>query len=510
MLAKCVSFTLILAALTIQISAQTYRPRFHFSPEKNWTNDPNGLVYYNGKYHMFYQHNPFGDVWGHMSWGHATSKDLMRWVHEPVAIPEFENGDGTTTMIFSGTAVVDKKNSSGFAFKRNQVPLVAIYTAHIDSNGKGIRQSQYLAYSIDGRKFTNYEKNPVLDIGLKDFRDPKVFWHEPSGKWIMIVVKPLEFSLQFYSSDNLKEWSFLSEFSDSKADKSKIWECPDIFELPVENEDNVSKWVITLSGGHPQQNNFIAMQYFIGDFDGRVFKADRLSYPLYLDFGKDFYAGIIFNDLPRADKRKIMIGWTNSWEYANKIPAKGFRGQMSVPREISVYKAEIGEYRLRNYPSKEVNRYRGNTLYSKGAIIIKGDSLLNKVRGDVLDIEFTLAKGGAEKAGIKVLKNGQQETLIYYDKLENAIKLDRTNSGDKSFSERFASIESVPLSPGDHDLPFRILIDKNVIEVFVNKGKQVITDLVFPLPGDLSAELFTVGSAAQFKDVKIRRMKPSM
>jgi fructan beta-fructosidase len=501
---------MLLVAFSLSASAQTYRPVFHFTPPKNWTNDPNGLVYYDGRYHIFYQYNPFGDKWGHMSWGHATSKDMMRWNHEKLAIPEFKNGNGTTTMIFSGTAVNDKKNTSGFGPKKNSAPLVAVYTAHIDSSGKGIKQYQNIAYSNDGKKFTEYEKNPVLDIGLENFRDPKIFWHKPTLNWVMIIAKPLEFSLQLYASPDLKEWKFLSEFSDSKSDKSKIWECPDIFELPVENENGVKKWVITLSGGHPQQNDFVAMQYFIGEFDGKTFKADRLSYPLYMDHGKDFYAGIIFNDMPASDKRKIMIAWVNSWQYANDIPTKGFRGQMSVPRELSVYKDQEGEYRLRSFPVREVNKYRGTTLYSKNALVVKGDHPLPSVKGDALDIEFTITRGSAAQAGIRVLKSGNQQTLIYYDKNDNSLKVDRTNSGEKSFSEKFPSIESVPLPAGDEDVPVRILIDKCIIEVFANKGKQVMTDLVFPVEQNTTAEFYTDGSAAQFRDIKIRRMKASM
>jgi fructan beta-fructosidase len=325
----------------------------------------------------------------------------------------------------------------------------------------------------------------------------------------MIVAKPLDFSVQFYSSPNLKEWKFLSEFSDSKGDRSKIWECPDLFELPIENESGVKKWVITLSGGHPKQNNFLAMQYFIGDFDGNTFKADRLSYPLYIDHGKDFNAGIIFNNLPAHDTRKIMIGWTNSWVYARDIPTKGFRGQLSIPRELSLYKTENDEYRIRSYPVKELNKYHGAQLISKSAVVVKGDYILNTVKGDALDIEFTIAKGAEEQAGIRILKNGDHQTIIYYNKSDNTINLDRTTSGDKSFSEKFASIESVPLPEGDEDIPIRILVDKNIIEVFANKGKQVLTDLVFPLSENYSAELFSTGGAAQFKDIKIWKMRSS-
>jgi fructan beta-fructosidase len=487
--------------------SQNYRPIFHFSPPNNWTNDPNGLVYYNGEYHLFYQYNPFSDTWGHMSWGHAKSRDMMKWTHLPVAIPEIKLGNNKTAMIFSGTAVADKTNTSGFGTLQNKSPLVAIYTAHIDSAGNGLRQYQSLAYSLDGVHFTQYQNNPVLDIGLKDFRDPKIFWYEPGKKWVMIVAKPLEFSVQFYSSQDLRSWTFLSEFSDSHGDKSKIWECPDFFELPVENQKGNSKWVITLSGGHPQKSNFLGMQYFIGDFDGTTFRADRLNYPLYLDNGKVFYAGIIFNNFPPSDKRKIMIGWTNCWVYANDIPSSGYRGQMSVPRELHLYKSTMGEYRLRSFPAAEVNHYRAEALFSSPAIIVKGTYPLKTVKGAALDISFIVAKGPADQAGIRILKNGKQQTVIYYDKEDNTLKLDRTASGKVDFHERFASVESVEIAENNREVEIRILVDRNIVEVFANRGKHVITDLVFPETEDVTAEFFSSGSAVQFKDVEIRRMR---
>jgi fructan beta-fructosidase len=278
MLARFLTISAVIFGLHFSLKAQSYRPVFHFTPEKNWTNDPNGLVYYKGEYHIFFQHNPFGDVWGHMSWGHATSKDMMKWNYKPIALQEYQNGNGTTTMFFSGTAVVDKNNTSGFAKKQGEVPLIAIYTAHVDSSSHGISQSQHLAYSQDGIHFQRYNKNPLIDLHTTDFRDPKVFWSKRSRQWVMVASKPLDYMLQFYGSADLKNWKLLSEFTDSNADKSKIWECPDIFELPVKNEPGKSKWVVTLSGGHPQKNDFIAMQYFIGDFDGTTFTADKISY----------------------------------------------------------------------------------------------------------------------------------------------------------------------------------------------------------------------------------------
>ncbi len=235
---------------------EPFRPQYHFTTEKNWINDPNGLVYFDGEYHLFYQHNPFGNTWGHMTWGHAVSTDLVSWKHLPLAIRE-ENG----IMIFSGTVVVDEKNSSGFAGKSGKVPMVAIYTGHQE----GLNQSQHIAYSLDkGRTWTKYAKNPVLDLGKKDFRDPKVFWYEPEKKWVMVVALPLEKKIQFYRSPNLLDWTYMSDFGPA-GDTTGIWECPDLFQVPVNNNRKESKWVLMHSPAP-------YMQYFVGEFDGTRFK----------------------------------------------------------------------------------------------------------------------------------------------------------------------------------------------------------------------------------------------
>jgi len=494
-------------------SAQTpsevkYRPAFHFSPLRNWTNDPNGLVYYGGKYHLFFQYNPFGDLWGHMSWGHAVSTDLMKWEEQPIALQDYDNGNGTTTMFFSGTAVNDKKNTSGFG-SNGKTPLVAIYTAHIDSVGKGISQSQAMAYSLDGIHFSRYDKNPLIDLHTKAFRDPKVFWHKASGKWVMIVARPTDYILQFYGSSDLKTWTLLSNFGEGLGDRSKIWECPDIFEIPVKNRPGVTKWVITVSGGHPQQNSYVGMQYFTGAFDGKQFVADKQDSPQYIDYGKDFYAGIVYNDLPIVDKRIIMIGWANSWVYARNIPAHGSRGQMSIPRELSLYKEPNGALTLASYPVKEVNTYHDKMIFSAPVMEVSKSKPLAKA-GKLLDIQFTLVPGKAGKAGIRLLKQGDQETLVYYNKTDNCIKLDRTKSGITDFSTKFPGIESAPLPTGSTGISVRILVDNNLVEVFINGGKQVISDLVFPSGENPDAEWFSDGGKVIFKNIKVWTMKASM
>jgi len=261
---------------------ETFRPQYHFSPPLHWINDPNGLVYYDGEYHLFYQYNPMGIRWGHMSWGHAISTDLVHWQHLPLAIPE-EYG----VMIFSGGCVIDKNNTAGFAEKPGDVPMVAIYTGHAE----GKNQSQHIAYSNDkGRTWKKYEKNPVLDLGLKDFRDPQVFWYEPHKKWVMSVMLAVEQKIQFYSSPNLKEWKLMSGFGPG-GDTSGIWECPDLFEVPIYGEPGKSKWVLMHSPSP-------YMQYFVGDFDGTSFKNISPSCKIYRpDYGPDYYAAVVYKNL---------------------------------------------------------------------------------------------------------------------------------------------------------------------------------------------------------------------
>lgn len=274
---------------TVSEYREKYRPQYHFSPAKNWTNDPNGLLYYEGEYHLFCQYNPYGDKWGHMSWGHAVSQDLVHWQHLPLAIAEYQDRTtGDSTMIFSGTAVVDTNNSSGLC--ENGACLIAVFTSNVHKDNQGLRQHQSLAFSNDkGRTWRLYDQNPILDIGRKDFRDPKIFWYEPQQKWVMALVVPDQYSVQLYQSKNLLKWELMSEFG-KVGDTTRIWECPDLFQLPVENEAGQSKWVLSLSGGHPAGPTFVGMQYFIGEFDGTTFRSDQVE-ARYIDYGKDYYAG---------------------------------------------------------------------------------------------------------------------------------------------------------------------------------------------------------------------------
>ena len=325
------------ALVLLQSAEEPYRPRFHFSPPKNWTNDPNGAVYYRGEYHLFYQHNPFGKVWGHMSWGHAVSKDLVHWQNLPVALAE-ENG----VMIFSGSVVADP-NTSGLCVAAPDC-LVAIYTAHTPAS-----QTQHIAFSNDrGRTWTKYSGNPVIDLGLKDFRDPKVFRY--GSHWVMVVALPLDHKVRFFSSSNLKNWTPLSDFGPAGA-TGGVWECPDLFPLG-------QKWVLSVNINPGAPNGGSGDQYFVGDFDGRRFSnANAVDTTLWADWGKDFYASTSFSDVPG---RRIWIAWFSNWLYAREEPTAPFRGMMTIPRTLGLRQTNNG-LRLTQTPVAELDQLRGRS-----------------------------------------------------------------------------------------------------------------------------------------------------
>lgn len=438
---------------------EVWRPRFHFTPEKNWINDPNGLVYHDGEYHLFYQYNPYGDTWGHMSWGHAVSADLLQWHHLPVALEEYTDpASGDSTMIFSGTAVVDRGNTSGLC--QSNECLVAIYTSHVHRNNEGLRQHQSLAYSNDnGRTWKRYDKNPILDIERKDFRDPKVFWYEPEKKWIMALVVPDLFKVQFYESANLLSWKLMSEFG-GVGDQLRIWECPDLYPIAVEEESGKQKWVLSLSGSHPSGPQFVGMQYFVGEFDGRAFTLDSLQKPHYLEYGKDFYAGIVYNNLPG---NPIMVGWLNNWTYGNQLPTNPWRGAMSVPRELQLKKIQ-DQYRLIQNPIPAFTQLRGTAIAD-----------IESFDGGSLEIELEVNRTPGELLHLFSFE-GKRVTLGLE---QDSIYLDRQHSGNVEFNKDFPSIDRAPiLSEGSVKL--RVLIDQSVIEVFVNDGEAAITSLAFP------------------------------
>lgn len=483
----------LIFSVTVEAQAllykEPYRPQFHFSPPLYWINDPNGLVYHNGVYHMFYQHNPMGIQWGHMSWGHAVSKDLVHWQHLPLAIEE-----GKEAMIFSGSCVADNNNTSGFG-KQGKVPMVAIYTGHIE----GKNQSQHIAYSIDeGLTWTKYQNNPVLDLGKKDFRDPKVFWYQPQQKWVMTVVLPIEKKIQLYSSANLKEWKLMSVFGPA-GDTTGIWECPDLFEVPVINEPGKTKWVMMHSPSP-------YMQYFIGEFDGTEFQAENSVEKLYRpDYGPDYYAAIVYNNLP-VNKKPVSIGWVNNWNYANDIPTFPWRGAMSLPRTLSVKKMG-GEWILIQQPITEIQLLRTDPRQWRN-ISVKGTTLL-PVKGQQFEIDLLLDMGTSAGAGIQIAAGKEHEIEIGYDVAIKKIYVDRSKTTNQGFNKNFEKLNrfETSLHTINNQVRLHIFFDNSIVEVFANDGEAVLTAQIFPGATDKSIQLFSNNGKAIAKQINFWPMK---
>lgn len=469
---------------------ETYRPQYHFTPARNWMNDPNGLVYYKGEYHLFYQYNPFDITWGHMSWGHAVSTDLVHWKHLPVALKEENN-----VMIFSGSAVVDRKNTSGFGTNKNP-PMVAIYTGH--HTNKAL-QDQRIAYSLDkGRTWTKYEGNPVIDEGMKDFRDPKVLWHEESRKWVMVVALPTQHKVRFYGSHDLKNWKRLSDFGPAGA-TGGVWECPGLFKLPVDGNPERTQWVlqIDLNPGGPYGGS--ASQYFIGSFDGRTFMQDPSTKGKtnWSDYGKDFYAVQSFSNIPEADGRRIWIAWMNNWQYGQKIPTRPWRSAMTIPRSLSLQTFDDGIH-LVQQPVRELQKLRTKHFHlTRKEIKDDNSDLLDKagVHGQLLEIKARFRVNNAESFGLKVAKGNQQETQVGYDTESNKMFVDRRHSGDVSFSNQFPGIFKAPLSADDGEIDLHIFLDKSSVEVFGNDGRATLTDRIFPSAAGDGISLFSRGGS---------------
>ncbi len=471
---------------------EPFRPQFHFTPAIHWMNDPNGLVYYKGEYHLFYQFNPFGNRWGHMSWGHAVSKDLVRWQHLPLAIPEEKD-----TMIFSGSCVVDHNNSSGFAKQPGEIPMVAIYTAHIE----GKNQSQHIAYSLDdGRTWTKYNANPVLDLGKKDFRDPKVFWYAPQQKWVMAVVLPIEKQAQFYSSKNLKEWQLMSSFGPA-GDTTGIWECPDLFEVPVKNEPGKTKWVLMHSPAP-------YMQYFVGEFDGNTFTSDNPAAKIYRpDYGPDYYAAIVYNNLP-AGHKPVSIGWINNWNYAQDIPTTPWKSAMSLPRELTVQKIN-NEWILMQRPVPAINSLRGTSFTAKN-MVVTGSKLL-PVKGQMIEINVEMIVANGSQGGVRLAVKADKYIEIGYDAAKQVVYIDRSKAGDASFHPAFAkqSRYETALQAMNGKISLQVYFDKSIVEVFANNGQAALTAQLFPGAGEEAIQLFS-GSTGKtiFTIVNCWQMRP--
>lgn len=463
-----------------------YRPEYHFTPPSNWMNDPNGLFYLDGEYHLFYQYHPHSAVWGPMHWGHAVSRDLVNWTHLPIALYPDENG-----MIFSGSAVVDWKNTAGFGEKA----LVAIFTYN-----KNYKETQNLAYSIDkGWTWKKYAGNPVIPHpeAVKDFRDPKVFWHKTH--WVMLLAAGAK--ILFYESQNLKSWLHTGSFGGGYGCVDGVWETPDLFELPVENS-SITCWVLTVgvSNGAPAGGS--GTQYFIGDFDGKTFTSENSKETiLWADHGADYYAPQSWNDEPNS--RRIMIGWMSNWQYAALTPTSTWRGAFSIPRELSLTKAENG-IRLAHKPISELQHLRNEHYHWQSEIIQPESNLLEEIYGKALEImaEFQITSD-VKCFGFHVRVGTDEYTDVSYTVEDKTLCLDRAHSGKVDFADGFAAVHFAELSPIDNVIRLHLFIDSSSIEVFANDGLVVLTDCIFPSDQSQGLEIFAVGGPVTLNSLDV-------
>ena len=468
---------------------EKYRPTYHFSPLYGWMNDPNGMVYKDGEYHLFYQYNPYGSQWGNLSWGHAITKDLVNWKHLPVAIAPDALGT-----IFSGSAVVDYDNTAGFGAGA----IVAIYTQSSD------RQVQSIAYSTDnGRSFTKYENNPVLVSEVCDFRDPKVFWHAETHRWIMVLAVGQE--MQIFSSPNLKDWTFESRFGEGQGAHGGVWECPDLFELPVEGT-NDKKWVLlcNLNPGGPFGGS--ATQYFVGSFNGKEFVNESPSKTKWMDWGKDHYATVTWSDAP--DNRRIAIAWMSNWQYANDVPTSQYRSPNSVPRDLSLFAVD-GEIYLKSAPSPELLKLRD--ISKKRSFKVSGTRTVKEMipgNEGAYEIELTIKNQHADIIGFRLYNDKGEEVDMQYDMKENKFSMDRRKSGDVSFNENFPTLTWTAIESGRNELKLRLFVDKSSVEAFGDGGRFAMTNQVFPLEPYCHIGFYSKGGSYKVDSFVVYRLKP--
>lgn len=445
---------------------ETYRPVYHHTPVYGWMNDPNGMFYKDGVYHLYFQYNPYGSMWGNMTWGHSTSTDLTHWTYEGTAIVPDAWG-----AVFSGSCVVDKDNTAGFG----KGAVVAFYTS-AKSTPWGDIQSQSMAYSLDnGKTFIKYEYNPILTSTERDFRDPKVFWYAPGKHWVMMLAVGQE--MQIYSSGNLKEWKKESSFGAMQGAHGGVWECPDLVEVAVEGSKE-KKWVLicNLNPGGPFGGS--AAQYFVGSFDGKKFVNESPTQTKWLDWGKDNYATVTWSNAPAG--RCIALGWMSNWQYANNVPTTQYRSANTLARDLTLYRVG-GELYLKSKPSPEIKKARAEekkipTFEVKGNYEVA--SLLADNKG-AYEIEMTIENKGTSKIDFSLMNEKGEKVAMYYDVVRKQFVMDRSASGVVGFSRDFPAVTVAPVRNTDQ-IHLRLFIDRSSVEAFGEDGEYVMTNLVFP------------------------------
>lgn len=466
---------------------EPHRPQFHFSPPEKWMNDPNGMVYYDGEYHLFYQHYPDSNVWGPMHWGHAVSSDLVHWQHLPIALYPDSLG-----YIFSGSAVIDHQNTSGLG-KPGNPPMVAIFTYHnpeAERAGRQDFQYQGIAYSLDkGRSWTKYPGNPVIPNteAIKDFRDPKVIWHEPSRQWIMVFAAFDH--VKFWGSKNLLEWNLLSDFGHTYGAHTGVWECPDLFPIQVEGTA-LKKWVLLASINPGAPNGGSGTQYFVGEFDGKEFSLDtdfeelvQNGKAVWLDYGRDNYAGVTWSDAPREATERLFMGWMSNWDYAQVVPTEVWRSAMTLPRVLKLHETPIG-LRLYAQPVKNLTALRGKAINIDGQNFTGAyDISAYGLKPDKLELllEFELPEDSTSVIGVALTNSKGDHYRIGFSAKDQIWFSDRRMSGNYAFSEKFApDIHAAPSLKKGNKRSMHLFLDHSSAELFADEGATVITDIYFP------------------------------
>jgi len=490
---------------------EKYRPNFHFTPQKGWMNDPNGMFFYKGLYHLCFQHYPDDNIWGPMHWGHATSTDMITWKEQKIALYPDNLG-----YIFSGSAVVDVNNTSGFGSLENP-PIVAMFTYHDavkEKMGAVDFQSQALAYSLDeGKTWTKYKNNPVIkNPGIRDFRDPKMTWDAIHNQWIMVLAADVETNI--YRSSNLIDWELASGFGKNLGVHGAPWECPDFFPIKVEGL-NETKWVLLQSINPGGPNGGSATQYFVGDFDGKTFTLgksfsdDLQQYEAFwVDYGKDNYAGVTWSNIPDTDGRKLFIGWMSNWEYGNKVPTKNWRSAMTIPRELKLINNN-GHYRIVSLPIKELDKYVSKTIKKDHLTIDKTTVIADKSSVDMSRLDIRFKMNNLKEDNYDFVLSNKENNAIHFgiNKKEKCFYIDRKNAGKTSFSDKFAAKKSkAPITSDFNTIEVRMVIDKTSIELFYDNGKTVMTEIFFSDSPMESLSIAKTSSAFELNDIVINQL----
>jgi levanase/fructan beta-fructosidase len=497
------------ALLAATALAEDYRPLFHFHPEQNWMNEPNGLIKIGSTWHLFYQHNPTANVWGNLNWGHATSSDLLHWTHQPLAITA-ENG----IQAFTGTAYYDSENISGLG-SPDSPPYLAYYTGYFPSNGT---QDQRLAYSVDaGDTWTKFPGNPIIsaaqeaphdETGGLETRDPKVFFHEPSGKWIMILAHGGQDKLSFWTSTDALEWAWVSDLTseDVPGLPSGItgWEVPDMFQLPIEDAGETT-WVliVTPAQGSPAGGNGVFA--LTGSFDGTSFQADPVdTSTLWLDHGRDFDGVLSWENVEASDGRRILAGIANS--YGGHPPTNTWKGMLTFPRTLELHQIDSKRYFVQQ-PVTELSTVSSSLATIQNQTITPGETLLSSVRGTALDIQLSFSVTTDAVLSLAVRKAGTQQTVIRYNGSNKTLAVDRTATGNTEYDAAAGGVHSAPLVPDALGVvQIRVLVDTCSVEVFGGKGEVVITDLIFPDEASDGVALEVTGGSAMLRSVQVKEI----